>query len=174
VEKQGENEQMDGWVGEVDVKGGGGIGRCAGMKEKTPPPPNRVPFSRRKEEIPAFFRQCDIHTLRFTAQLHTTQAARGNGSHHPISLFTGAMTRHAEILVPGFSLQRWTFSMSKFNKISFFFTALVSKQRLLDRLCGLVLRVPGYRSTGPGSIPGTNRKKSSGSGTGSTQPREYN
>jgi hypothetical protein len=27
---------------------------------------------------------------------------------------------------------------------------------------------------GPGSIPGTTRKKTSGSGTGSTQPREYN
>jgi hypothetical protein len=44
-----------------------------------------------------------------------------------------------------------------------------------DRLCGLVVRVLGYRSEGPGSIPGTTRKKkSSGSGTGSTQPREYN
>jgi hypothetical protein len=44
-----------------------------------------------------------------------------------------------------------------------------------DRLCGLVDRVLGYRSGGPGSIPGTTRKKnSSGSGTGSTQPREYN
>jgi hypothetical protein len=43
-----------------------------------------------------------------------------------------------------------------------------------DRLCGLVVRVHGYRSGGPGSIPGTTRKKSSGSGTGSTQPREYN
>jgi hypothetical protein len=43
----------------------------------------------------------------------------------------------------------------------------------LDRLCGLVVRVVGYRSGGPGSIPGTTRKKSSGSGTGSTQPREY-
>jgi hypothetical protein len=31
-----------------------------------------------------------------------------------------------------------------------------------------------YRSGGLGSIPGTTRKKSSGSGTGSTQPREYN
>jgi hypothetical protein len=41
-----------------------------------------------------------------------------------------------------------------------------------DRLCGLVVRVLGYRSGGPGSIPGTT--KSSGSGTGSTQPREYN
>jgi hypothetical protein len=43
-----------------------------------------------------------------------------------------------------------------------------------DRLCGLVVRVLGYRSGGPGSIPGTTKKKSSGSGKGSTQPREYN
>jgi hypothetical protein len=41
-----------------------------------------------------------------------------------------------------------------------------------DRLCGLEVRVLGYRSGGPGSIPGTTRK-SSGSGTGCTQPREY-
>jgi hypothetical protein len=39
--------------------------------------------------------------------------------------------------------------------------------KALDRLCGLVVRVLGYRSGGPGSIPGTNRKKKfSGSGTG--------
>jgi hypothetical protein len=44
-----------------------------------------------------------------------------------------------------------------------------------DRLCGLVVRVLGYRFGGPGSIPGTtSKKKSSVSGTGSTQPREYN
>jgi hypothetical protein len=30
---------------------------------------------------------------------------------------------------------------------------------LRDRLCGLVVRVLGYRSGGPGSIPGTARKK---------------
>jgi hypothetical protein len=29
----------------------------------------------------------------------------------------------------------------------------------LDRLCGLVVRVFGYRSGGPGSIPGTTKKK---------------
>jgi hypothetical protein len=46
--------------------------------------------------------------------------------------------------------------------------------RWSDRLCGLVVRVLGYRSGGPGSIPGTTIKKSSGSGTESTQPREYN
>jgi hypothetical protein len=28
-----------------------------------------------------------------------------------------------------------------------------------DRLCGLVVRVLSYRSGGPGSIPGTTRKK---------------
>jgi hypothetical protein len=28
-----------------------------------------------------------------------------------------------------------------------------------DRLCGLVVRVLGYRFGGPGSIPGTTRKK---------------
>jgi hypothetical protein len=28
-----------------------------------------------------------------------------------------------------------------------------------DRLCGLVVRVLGYRSGGPGSIPGTTKKK---------------
>jgi hypothetical protein len=43
-----------------------------------------------------------------------------------------------------------------------------------DRLCGLVVRVLGYRSGGSGSIPGTTRKKNGGSGTGFTQPREYN
>jgi hypothetical protein len=31
--------------------------------------------------------------------------------------------------------------------------------KLLDRLCGLVVTVLGYRSRGPGSIPGTTRKK---------------
>jgi hypothetical protein len=30
---------------------------------------------------------------------------------------------------------------------------------IFDRLCGLVVRVLGYRSGGPGSIPGTTRKK---------------
>jgi hypothetical protein len=43
---------------------------------------------------------------------------------------------------------------------------------LIISVC-LVVRVLGYRSGGPGSIPGTTNK-SSGSGTGSTQPREYN
>jgi hypothetical protein len=31
--------------------------------------------------------------------------------------------------------------------------------RFVGRLCGLVVRVLGYRSGGPGSIPGTTKKK---------------
>jgi hypothetical protein len=42
---------------------------------------------------------------------------------------------------------------------------------LYDLLCGLVVRVPGYRYRGPAP---QNFLRSSGSGTGSTQPREYN
>jgi hypothetical protein len=45
---------------------------------------------------------------------------------------------------------------------------------LPDRLCGLVARVPGYRSRGPGSIPELPDFLSSGSGMGSTQSRDYN
>jgi hypothetical protein len=33
-----------------------------------------------------------------------------------------------------------------------------------DRFCGLVVKVLGYRSGGPGSIPGTTRKKVVGLG----------
>jgi hypothetical protein len=36
---------------------------------------------------------------------------------------------------------------------------LFSIQELGDRLCGLVVRVLGYRSGCPGSIPGTTKKK---------------
>jgi hypothetical protein len=44
---------------------------------------------------------------------------------------------------------------------------------LFDRLCGLVVGLPGYRSGGPGSIPALpDFLRSSGSGTGSTQPRK--
>jgi hypothetical protein len=42
------------------------------------------------------------------------------------------------------------------------------------RLCGLVVRVLDYRSRGPGFDSRALQKKSSGSGTGSTQLREYN
>jgi hypothetical protein len=48
-------------------------------------------------------------------------------------------------------------------------------RNIMDRLFGLLVRVPGYRSRGPGSIPGATRfLRSCGSGTVSTQPLEYN
>jgi hypothetical protein len=36
---------------------------------------------------------------------------------------------------------------------------ITKRSGISDRLCGLVVRVLGYRSGGPGSIPGTTRKK---------------
>jgi hypothetical protein len=48
-------------------------------------------------------------------------------------------------------------------------------QKTVDCLCDLVVRVPGYRSRGPVRFPALpDFLRSSGSGTGSTQPREYN
>jgi hypothetical protein len=45
----------------------------------------------------------------------------------------------------------------------------------VDHLYGPVVRVPGYRSRGPGSISSASRfLRSSGSVTEFTQPREYN
>jgi hypothetical protein len=41
-------------------------------------------------------------------------------------------------------------------KLQDIFTSIES---YIDRLCGLVVRVFGYRSGGPGSIPGTTKKK---------------
>jgi hypothetical protein len=49
------------------------------------------------------------------------------------------------------------------------FNILVRIPEGKDRLCGLVVRVPGYRFP---ALPDFLR--SSGSGTGSTQPREDN
>jgi hypothetical protein len=43
-----------------------------------------------------------------------------------------------------------------------------------DRLCGLVVRVLGTDPEARVRFPALPEKKSSGSGTGSTQPREYN
>jgi hypothetical protein len=44
-------------------------------------------------------------------------------------------------------------------KLVSIFLALVCLVYETDRLCGLVVRVLGYRSGGPGSIPGTTKKK---------------
>jgi hypothetical protein len=45
------------------------------------------------------------------------------------------------------------------KKINLFFYISISVYINMDLFCGLVVRVLGYRSGGPGSIPGTTRKK---------------
>jgi hypothetical protein len=35
----------------------------------------------------------------------------------------------------------------------------IEAEYVIDRLCGLVVRVLGYRSGGPGLIPGATKKK---------------
>jgi hypothetical protein len=45
------------------------------------------------------------------------------------------------------------------NRTSILLPYYVQYLSIMDRLCGLVVRVLGYRSGGPGSIPGTTRKK---------------
>jgi hypothetical protein len=46
---------------------------------------------------------------------------------------------------------------TKYRRNSYFRIILKGSGPSMDRLCGLVVRVPGYRSGGPGSIPGTTR-----------------
>jgi hypothetical protein len=70
--------------------------------------------------------------------------------------------------------QEFCFSLLVHDRNAEFFLTIIIIIIIKERLFGLVVRVLGYRSLGTGSIPGTTRKKSSGSGTGSTQPREYN
>jgi hypothetical protein len=43
--------------------------------------------------------------------------------------------------------------------VKFIFHLIGLSVRLYERLCGLVVRVLGYRSGGPCSIPGTTKKK---------------
>jgi hypothetical protein len=37
------------------------------------------------------------------------------------------------------------------------YSDLMDEKTISDHLCGLLVRVPGYRSRGPGSIPGATR-----------------
>jgi hypothetical protein len=74
--------------------------------------------------------------------------------------------KNARALSPGDLILR---SLAKLTDVADEYSACI------DRLCGLVVRVLDYRSRGPGfdswALP---EKKNNGSGTGSTQPREYN
>jgi hypothetical protein len=66
---------------------------------------------------------------------------------------------------------------NKKNAINEVLSSIVIYIRLglfADRLCGLVVRVLDYRYRGSGFDSRALQKKSNGSGTGSTQPRQYN
>jgi hypothetical protein len=45
------------------------------------------------------------------------------------------------------------------NSVSYGFIINITFGSLFDQFCGLVVRIVGYRFGGPGSIPGTTRKK---------------
>jgi hypothetical protein len=68
----------------------------------------------------------------------------------PCSLVTNVSQ---EINVCSFPLS-FFLSFFLFPLLYFYFSNFVC---ILDRLCDLVVRVPGYRSRGPGSIPDTTR-----------------
>jgi hypothetical protein len=66
---------------------------------------------------------------------------------------------------------------SKYSETTDFIQAAFHKgASMCIRLCGLLVRVSGYRSRGPGSLfPALpDFLRSSGFGTEFTQPREYN
>jgi hypothetical protein len=100
--------------------------------------------------------------------VHTTSAATNCNTTVLTNLRLGRLRRLLHIYL---ELRAQYQSTNNILKIIVIFGILYI---FLDRLCGLVVRVLGYRFGGPGSIPGTNRKKKfSVSGTGCTQPREY-
>jgi hypothetical protein len=71
-------------------------------------------------------------------------------------------TRQLNLIVPSLTLRLYE---NAYSLILFELILLILVVNT-DRLCGLVVRVLCYKSGGPGSIPCTTRKKSSGSGTG--------
>jgi hypothetical protein len=105
---------------------------------------------------------------------HSDPTSRQRGRHTVTNIWSwepeGA--GHEDILTDRPSVVTWLWLWLQAPK----FFLLHSMYDLVDPtivFMFLVVRVLGYRSGGPGSIPGTT-KKSSGYGTGSTQPREYN
>jgi hypothetical protein len=69
---------------------------------------------------------------------------------YPVALVESGITPRK--LAP--TLMRDTNYSKDENVIQNYIGLKESAYPLRDRLCGLVIRVPGYRSRGPGSIPG--------------------
>jgi hypothetical protein len=120
-------------------------------------------------------RPLPAHRTTQTHNKRTQTSMPQVGLEPTIPVFEQAKTVHALGCAPiviGFSI--CTFPQRYTNERV---TVIIQKVKVsLDRLCGLVVEVPGYRSRGPGSISGATRffLRSRGSGTGSTHPREDN
>jgi hypothetical protein len=69
----------------------------------------------------------------------------------------GDMDRLTFLTLRGSNRDSWKLNYTIQN--CSFASRFVLQMWSLIRLCGLVVRVLGYRSGGPGSIPGTTRKK---------------
>jgi hypothetical protein len=94
--------------------------------------------------------------LDFPPKCNQTSVFRNHVSIRHFSLFSSARFT-LDLFFSNFlyALTSAILSWSLFPDLSVFYFILA----LFHRLCGLVVRVLGYRSGGPGSIPGTTRKK---------------
>jgi hypothetical protein len=75
--------------------------------------------------------------------------SRNTGASQPVSHCTNGVRSMQQV-----SIGRQALRKKSGPEITFHLAVV-----LMDRLCGLVVRVLGYRSGGPGLIPGTTRKK---------------
>jgi hypothetical protein len=131
----------------------------------------------------------ELHSIHMKQSTHVTCTVATHIGHvrrmlFHISLFSifhcRVMTRVGEMI----GTLRVTCSWRHWNRINilsysvrprcYINCKLISGKCIGDRLCGLVVRVLDYRCRGPGFDSKALQKKSSGSGTGCTQPREYN
>jgi hypothetical protein len=103
-----------------------------------------------------------INKLFFYTVNGYTEWNTGNGPRDSCPLPNGVITiSNPRVMVSSRwpTHETWPSTTNKSLVTFLYFSSLNMVNHQLDRLCGLVVRVLGYRSGGPGSIPGTTRKK---------------